>query len=302
MKVTSNEKKVLIYIETTYNTDLASYATPDAIISFQDSSMNPIVEPITSGIKTNTNAPTICEELHGRESGTGTINGSIVAGYFDVLMEIALHNSDSNPKTISEGKTAVTFQVIEMYNNGTTTVVNVARGCRADTFAINGSGNNLVNFSLSYTSNSVKKSDSTTLTSIIAYSDIDVSCASVSFADVGFSTLTDVNSFDLTLTNNYASDDIIYQNNNTKQAEYFIGQTGEFNYTKIYDTSKSIPIASIYGNISTETLTLAGKTLDLTFSNISVDTPDNSKDLVIQTVKTRLATSGSNVAITYDDE
>ncbi len=302
MKVTSNEKKVLLYIETTYKTDLASYATPAAILAIQDSSMNPSVEPITSGIKTNTNAPTICEELHGRESGTGTINGSIIEGYFDVLMEIALHNGTANPKTISEGKTAITFQVIEMYNDGSATVVNVARGCRVDTFSTSGSGNNLVNFSLSYTANSVKKTDTITLTSIIDYDDVVVPCPSVSFSDVIFSTLADVNSFDLTLNNNYASDDIVYQNNDTKQAEYFIGQTGEFNYTRIYDTTNAVPVANIYGgSVVADRLTIAGKNLTIKYQITSPDTPDNSKDLVIQTVNSRLATSGSDVAFSYDD-
>jgi len=299
-KFTSNNKKVLLFMEVAFGTELASYDAPEAVLSFANSTMKPVNEAIDVSLKTNTNQPILCEKLAGREKGALTISGEVAESNLGSFMKLITHDTTS-PLTVTGTKDVKTFQIVEVFSNGTDELINYALGCRLDSIKIAGAGNGMLTYDLTITSLTPELMQATTeLTTLPSYADIVVICADTAFTDVAFSSLAEVNNFDLTITDNYASDDVAFLNSDTKSAEYFIGMTGEFNYTKIYNGANIVENTDIYKAVLIpETLTIGTDTLLINYRITDSDAPDQGKDIMIETVKCELVSNASNESVTY---
>ena len=301
-RFTSNNKKVLLFMEEEdeFGEALESYATPEAILSFANSTMKPVNEAIDVSLKTNTNQPTLCEKLAGREKGALTISGEVAESNLGSFMKLITHDTTS-PLTVTGTKDVKTFQIVEVFSDGTDELINFAFGCRLDSIKIAGSGNGMLTYDLAITSLTPALMQTTTqLPNLPEYADIVVPCADTAFTDVAFSSLAEVNNFDFTITDNYASDDVAFLNSNTKSAEYFIGMTGEFNYTRIYNCGNVVENTDLYKAVLIpETITIGTDTLLINYRITDSDSPDQGKDIMIETVKCELVSDASNESVTY---
>lgn len=290
----TNDTKTVIFPETSYGVDPV-YSSVDIPITINSVTITPVVNPITVSRKTNTNQPTICENIAGTIGGTFSIS----ATYQDEHKYFigAFLGDSSSPYANSDKDIIGSFQIANIRNDDKN---DIAKGCVIESISLTSSTNGTIELTVSGRCKSVAFEQSAI--SGVGYNDVTVpACKSMKFSDgsysiYGYSTL---NSFTLSLTNTFADDTVLYQNSDTKLREILLGFTGTLSTEFLYDSSNVIASSELYSDTPEDasiavTDGTATHTYALRIRATSTDLPDSEKAMVLHTVESELVYDGTN--------
>lgn len=278
----ANNYLTTIGVEGTYGTEAADY---EVVLPNKVEIRKIIASIDVSGIKTGSLDMQKCEKQSGYESGEATISGGLNTGadadtLHGILLE-AFFMDSTTPFVVPAVGTAVKSYTVHQYFNDDTAATMLGSVCEG--FDITGDSGGIINFtskfrglSASYENNVAVKPSSDPFSSIPETCPVLFSNATLTTLGTQ-SNITTMNSFSLSLVNEYADDKNIYQNAVAKAQEILTGSTGtftiEWNYdsandddvhAKIMATALASVVFALTDGVSTWTFTLFGKITDYT--------------------------------------
>jgi hypothetical protein len=207
------------------------------------------VQSFDIDIKTQTLAPMTIERGKGRKMPTCTLSGILTDAHRWILE--AYIGDNASPLTIpavDSGYSYTIYCAIPASSSDAGNGVKVT-GARCESLTIGRSGD-FINFEASFRAKTI--TDGVDLSSLTLTTVTDTTVpentpflwqnTTVSLADASF---TKANDLSLSLTNNFADDDVLYQNQDTKVQDVVCSTTGEFTYQAIYDTVNDPSIATV---------------------------------------------------------
>jgi len=268
-----NNYLVTMGIESAYGTESANYE----VILPNKIEMKKLIATIdVSGQKTGALDMQKCEKQSGYESGEATISGGLTtAADVDTLHGILLEAffmDSATPFVVPAVGTAPKAYTLHQYFNDDKSFKMLGSVC--ETLEISADSGGIVNFSSKFRGKAVTwENDVSSKPSGDPFTAIPEVCP-VLFSNAVLSTLgtqsniTKMNSFNLSLSNTYAEDKIIYQNAATKAQEILTGSTGtftcEWNYDSVNDDDVNGKIMS--GTLATVVFALTDGSNVWTFS------------------------------------
>jgi hypothetical protein len=238
-----NNYLVTIGQETAYGIEAADY---EVVLPNQIEIQRSIAPIDVSGVKTGVLEKKACEKQAGYISGTATISGGLYLGadastLHGKLLEAFFHDSSSPFTVPAVGTSPISYTLHRYFNDDKSTKMD---GAVCESLELSGSSGGLVALSAKFRGKNVYfENNASTTPENDPFASIP-NCRPVLFSDVQIDfgnglSLSGANNFNLTLSNQYAEDKIIYQNSHTKTQELLTGFSGtfgiEWNYDKIND-------------------------------------------------------------------
>jgi len=259
--------------------------------------------------KTQTLEPQSNESKQGRKAPTVTLRGVLTADHEWLLQ--AYFNKATSAYSWQTNDGGFSYTIMQAYPASSDDAGDgiKAVGCRMESLTINRNGE-YVGYEATFRAKSVTdNSDFSTLT-LTTITDVTYpnqtpflfqDITSVSLVDAA---ITNFNTFSLTLTNEFADDDISFQNSQTRTIDTVCSTSGELSYTYIYSMATSVNInSSMYtAMLAPETFTLSDGVNSWAFSTFgqytSFSRPDDDKCIYTGDVTKMLMGDASNTAIT----
>jgi len=235
---------VLIQKQDTYATAVSSSMT---ILGDKFDAESTTAE-IQENLKTGTFETYMCESLPGYEGASVTLEGPLTVSH-SIMLEAAYSESAANTFTVPESQIANNYYTIIQYFPTDSKGV-VMTGCYPETISITGASGDKCRIASTWRAKDIARE--VDLSSASASSgDIEFACNDVFlFADVTGTVVsgstTSFNSFNLTMTNEFADDTAVFQNSNTKTEEIQVNQSNTLGYEWNYDTVND---AGVYDNL-----------------------------------------------------
>jgi len=306
--IEANKTIVVMGRETTYG---AAFTTPTVKIpDMMDYTFGK--EQIAVPQKTQTLEPKIKTSQLGRLSPTVTLTGILTASHLELL--VACFGDTASPYVIGTSDLAAnaagySYTIVQAVPASSSDLGDgvVATGCRLETLNLSKNGQ-YVGYTVTFRAKTIDDRvdlGSYTLSSITntTYPELTPFLfKSVTASLLDAVTLTKLNTFSLDITNEFADDDIIFQNTSTKIIDPKCGTTATLSVEWIYDTTSD---ATVYDNLFSQTtyndvITLTGPaTWAITTEGQYQDysKPDKEKCLYTSSFTKALLGDGSNTAI-----
>lgn len=237
-----NNYLTTIGVEATYGTEAANY---EVVLPNKVEIKKLIASIDVSGIKTGALDMQKCEKQSGYESGEATISGGLNTGadadtLHGILLE-AFFMDSATPFIVPAVGTTPKYYTIHQYFNDDKSTKMLGSVC--DGLDITGDSGGIISFSSKFRGLSVAyETDVSAKPSGDPFASIPETCP-VLFSNATLTTLgsesniTSMNSFSISLVNEYADDKSIYQNSVTKAQEILASSTGTFTIEWNYDSA-----------------------------------------------------------------
>ncbi|RKZ98984.1 MAG: hypothetical protein DRQ46_00475 [Gammaproteobacteria bacterium] len=299
---------MLIGKETAYGTE---QTTPEN--KFADiCTMQAITNSIDRAVKTQTYEPDFCETTAGTTGGTVSVSGTLSHGHA-IFLE-AFFSDDSSPHAFQvDPNTFQSYTIYNLFNGGeVSTKTNwkgdIAIGCVCESFNITGSQGGVIGYEATFRAKSIAREQdlsgltTTTITDASKPCYIPFKFQSVT-ADMLNSTVTSINSFSISLGNEFADDTVAYQNSATKLREIAVKASGELAFDVIYDAAVALtynPILMATTNLD-DVITLSGGSgtfiITMYGKYTSYDIADPDKGVYVTSINKQLQANASGSAI-----
>jgi len=203
--------------------------------------------------KTQTLEPQSNESKQGRKAPTVTLRGVLTADHEWLLK--AYFNKTASAYSWQTSDGGFSYTIMQAYPASSSDAGDgiKAVGCRMESLTINRNGE-YVGYEATFRAKSVTdNSDFSTLT-LTTITDVTYpNQTPFLFQDITNVELSDIavenlNTFSLTLTNEFADDDISFQNSQTRTTDTVCSTSGELSYTYIYTMATSESISDFYGD------------------------------------------------------
>lgn len=258
--------------------------------------------------KTQTLEPQSNESKQGRKAPTVTLRGVLTADHEWLLQ--AYFNKATSAYSWQTNDGGFSYTIMQAYPASSNDAGDgiKAVGCRMESLTINRNGE-YVGYEATFRAKSVTdNSDFSTLT-LTTITDVTYpNQTPFLFQDITSVSLVEniidsFNTFSLTLTNEFADDDISFQNSQTRTTDTVCSTSGELSYTYIYTMATSDAISEFYDdtlvidkfNITDGTNTWA---ISTTGQYSAFSRPDDDKCIYTGDVTKILMGDASNKAIT----
>jgi len=258
--------------------------------------------------KTQTLEPQSNESRQGRKAPTVTLRGVLTADHEWLLQ--AYFNKTASAYSWQTSDGGFSYTIMQAYPASSSDAGDgiKAVGCRMESLTINRNGE-YVGYEATFRAKSIRDNldfSTLTLTTItdVTYPDqtpfLFQDITNVELSDIAVENL---NTFSLTLTNEFADDDISFQNSQTRTTDTVCSTSGELSYTYIYTMATSESISDFYGDtLYPDQLGLTDGTNNweiATYGQYSAfSRPDEDKCIYTGDVTKMLMGDASNTAIT----
>ena len=310
--VEANKTIVVMGRETTYGEE---FKTPTVKI--------PDLMEYTFGVagievpqKTQTLEPKIKTSQAGRKSPTVTLTGILTDSHEELL--VAFFGDTSSPyvwqsSDVAAGSAGHSITIVLSVPSASDDLGDgvVATGCRLESLELSKNGD-YIGYTATFRAKTVDDNvdlstyiltgiTNTTYPELVPFLWQDVTCSILDTqAETG------INTFNLSLTNEFMDNDPTFQNNQLKQRDYICGSSGKLTAEWLYDTIKD---AQVYDNLFSQTtqtdvisLVNANKTWAITtegqYQNYTK--PDKEKCLYAGSYEKALMGDSSNTAISIN--
>lgn len=201
------------------------------------------VTPISTGNKTQTGLPTLCETKPGYQMDTVTLSG-VLSHEHEIILK-AFFKDAASPYTMDSVPTLDGYVIMQVWSDDTSTpfIADKAVGCQCVSFNITGTSGDMVKYEAVFTAQSITRRLATVA---ITGTDPGTACTTgFNFGDVTgtlvFGDTTHLKSFAISLQNNQVDDAAQFQNSNTRLQTIPMNVSGTLNYvTNYYDTATDI--------------------------------------------------------------
>lgn len=259
--------------------------------------------------KTQTLEPQSNESKQGRKAPTVTLRGVLTADHEWLLQ--AYFNKTASAYSWQTSDGGFSYTIMQAYPKASDNAGDgiQATGCRMETLTINRNGE-YIGYEATFRAKTV--ADNTDFSGLTLTTITDVTYPDQTpflFQDITTVSLIDgevtaFNTFSLTLNNEFADDDISFQNSQTRTIDKVCSTSGELSYTYIYSMATSVNInSSMYTAIpAPETFTLSDGVNSWAFSTYgqytSFSRPDEDKCIYTGDVTMQLMGNSTSSAIT----
>lgn len=224
-------------------TNATSIAWDEVTILPDKCEMVRAVTPISTGNKTQTGLPTLCETKPGYKKNTVTLSG-VLSHEHEIILK-AFFKDTASPYAMDSVPELDGYVIMQVWNDDTLTPFNadIAVGCQCVAFNITGTSGDMVKYEAVFTAINIKRRLATVA---ITGTDPGTACTEgFNFGDTtGTFTFGETNafkSFALSMQNNQVDDAAQFQNSNTRLQTILMNVSGTLNVvTNYYDTAADI--------------------------------------------------------------
>jgi len=200
------------------------------------------VTPISTGNKTQTGLPTLCETKAGYQMDTVTLSG-VLSHEHEIILK-AFFKDAATPYVMDSVPTLDGYVIMQVWSDdtGTPYIADKAVGCQCVSFNITGTSGDMIKYEATFTSMGITRRASQAITE----ADPGTACTEgFNFGDttatLNYGDTTHLKSFALSMQNNQVDDAAQFQNSNTRLQTIPMNVSGTLNYvTNYYDTAADI--------------------------------------------------------------
>jgi len=244
--LSGNNYRTVIGAETTLGsgkTNATSIAWTEVTVLPDKCEMVHAVTPISTGNKTQTGLPTLCETKPGYQMDTVTLSG-VLSHEHEIILK-AFFKDAASPYVMDSVPALDGYVIMQVWSDDTATpyIADKAVGCQCVSFNITGTSGDMVKYEAVFTAQSITRRLATVA---ITGTDPGTACTEgFNFGDVtgtlNFGDTTHLKSFALSMQNNQVDDAAQFQNSNTRLQTIPMNVSGTLNYvTNYYDTADDI--------------------------------------------------------------